>query len=70
MALELKDIRGKVPIEVWALIKGMATAQRKDESEAIRDVLTNWYDTISHATRVADDHLRVAGILGNIGEKR
>ena len=70
MSLPLKDLRAKVPVEVWALIKGMASAQRKDEGEVVRDILSRWYDEVSHATTVAEQVLKIEGIAGNLGERR
>lgn len=68
MGLPLKDIRAKVPVEVWALVKGYAIAQRREESEVIRDVLVKWYDEINHASTVAEKLMRVEGITGSGGD--
>ena len=65
MSLDLKDFRTKLPVETMAVIKGMAAAFNKDESEIARDVLNEWADKISHAARVADKYLQVEGVVGS-----
>ena len=64
MALDLKDFRTKLPVETMALIKGFAEAFGKEESEIARDILNEWADKISHASRVAHKYLEVEGVTG------
>ena len=68
MSLPLKDIRAKVSVETWAVIKGLATAYDKDEGEIVRTILTEYTEKFSHATRVADALLTAEGIAGNTRE--
>jgi hypothetical protein len=68
MSLELKDFRTKLPVETMAVIKGYAAAFGKDESEIARDVLNEWAEKISHATRIAHKYLEVEGVSGRSRE--
>ena len=68
MALPLIDFRIKLPIETLAVIKGYASAFNKDESEIAREVLKDWAEKIAHANKVAQAHLKVAGLTGHPGE--
>ena len=65
MSPPLKDIRAKVGVESWAIIKGMATAFDKEEGEIVRQIIHEYTDRMSHATRVADALLIAEGIKGN-----
>ena len=65
MALPLLDFRTKLPIETLAVIKGHATAFGKDEAELVREILNDWAKRMSHAARLTDEHLRVAGVGGH-----
>ena len=68
MSLDLKDIRAKVPVKTWAVIKGMAAAFDKEEGEIVRQVLTEWAAKMSHANSVTKKVLDVEGVTGSDGE--
>ena len=68
MALPLIDFRLKLPIETLAVIKGHASAFSKDEAEIAREVLRDWAEKIAHANKVAQAHLKVAGLTGSDGD--
>jgi hypothetical protein len=68
MSIPLKDYRTKIPVETLAIIKGYASAFKKDEQEIGREVLNEWAEKIAHANKVAQAHLKVAGLTGHPGE--
>ena len=43
MSLDLRDLRVKLPVEVWAAIRARAEINGKEMSEVAREVLQAWF---------------------------
>lgn len=68
MAVELKDLRAKITSRAWCFLESESRATKKDISEIVRDILSDWARVRFHAHIEAQKLLHAEGEPWKQGE--